>query len=371
MKLTDGITFNGKPIDEPFLTAHETNEIQELRRQEMAVPRLKGKPKNKAFAKERMPGKIQRVSETIIYDKEGVRELKNKQYHAEFKTFIVENMGILPLASLGVANFGARPGKQDVNQLMESLALLMDSGKKPKQKIRVSTLSHHLSAYWKNNKIVRLFVVRSVEKTFRYEMTEIGLQIGPEILTRYRNLTVPESYEKLRLQLSEMRIAAKTRGISEDEFNDFLKMRFEQIKQELIPNRKPQKPSARTLKKPKPEKVKEAIETGALKARIEDMPLTPEPSEQWSKPGPSIDTGTLRAMEQDEILKRNKELEQEISQLKAQEYWHDPDKQQIERTPASIAGIVGKDEPQEPKQQTIEFDIKIWFVPVTGRITIK
>ena len=340
--LPDGITFNGKEryyndketnrsaVDDPFITIHESNEIQQLRRQEVSIP--KATPKNKAFKKERPPGKIQRVTETIIYDEERIKLMSKEKYHKEFKQYIQEHSATGPLATIAAINFGTVSGWKNVRELNENLAKLMKDPKTGKFLLNNSTLSHHLSAYWKDNRLIRVFVRRRIEKSFIYEATDMMLRLGPEIIARYRTVTVPKTYEQLRLSLSAMRQAAKARGISEDAFNEFLRIRFDEIVQELVPNRKPQRPfkKTKTIDKPKikmkyPSDLTKLAEKPVTSDNIElkEMPLAPEPVKVPEVPEPV------------------KVQEKEVVKV------------------------------EEPRKTKITVDMKIWFVPVVGTLTIE
>ena len=257
VKLPKGITVNGQT--KYFRDKEDTVDKLPDNEQSDFHSLKKTKLHGRAFKQERKPGKLQRVTETIIYSKEKIKEMEYQKYYDENKKVLSHDWVNGNLLNCIVSAIGTSGTPKHGKDIMAIFEAENKRNKRTISKFDHSNTSYHLSHSWVHYKVISLFVVREQTKVYHYHFTDMGLRLGSKLLFRFRNIAIPQSYEKLRLELSEMRIAAKGRGISEKEFNDFIKVRHKQV--QLL----------------RRQGIKERFDKGdGLKEAVENMPLKPE-----------------------------------------------------------------------------------------------
>lgn len=349
-KLPEGVTFKGRSdyydngsnrsaVDDPFLTLNETREIQRLRKEESVQIRRNRPLKGKAFLQERKPRKLQRVTETIIYDKERIKNMEYQKYMDECQEYLKKNYLNATLSRLIPAAIGINRDwkvNADITEVISNTGQ-QNGLNRIGSKVTKQNLSFHLSDLWRKKKVAAIFIERDTEGMFSYRLSDMAYRIGPKLLVKFMHEIMPEDGEKLRIRLSEMRQMAKNRedGISEDEFNFFISTRHKEMMNEPVKSRKKQKKTKRLPKvdilADKPCVQNTDTETyNDLVCALSDKTVIEKrtPTEIIADPQPSIDTGTLNAMVQDE-----------------------------------------SEEKKQPVKK-IKFNIKIGFIPFSGEIEI-
>ena len=257
VKLPKGVTVNGQT--KYFRDKEDTVDKLPDNEQSDFHSLKKTKLHGRAFKQERKPGKLQRVTETIIYSKEKIKEMEYQKYYDENKKDFSDawKTGALLRCIIPALGINGKPKSgKDILAIFNAEERI---NKRTLSKFNHSSTSYHLSNSLVHYKALSLFIVREQSTLYYYHVTDIGLRLGSKLLYRFRNIAIPASYEKLRLALSEMRIAAKGRGISEKEFNDFIKVRHKQV--QLL----------------RRQGIKERFDKGdGLKEAVENMPLKPE-----------------------------------------------------------------------------------------------
>jgi hypothetical protein len=339
-QLPDGITVNGATHYYDCEDQTTTNkafkpisDIQALRQTEGTKVRKHRSLKGQAFKIPPVPGKLQRVSDTIIYDQERIQQMSNEKYYEEFANAAKHNYTVAPLSELVVYSFCLQPtfqGKADLTLLLEALG---KGQERTISKIVSSTMSYHLSAYWNHNKAIALFVDREVLSTggknrygFKYKACDMALRLGPTLINKLRNISVPKDIEKLRIRMSDIRLLAKSRGINETEFNKF------------IEERKPLLELNRALNKRK--YATDTVPTADVSKPYEGTGFT---TPDIVKPVQYI-TDPIQ-----EVTEPTPDIVEPVQDIAAQTY-------------LKSLGT---------KAHEIDIDLKIWFIPVTGRIVIK
>lgn len=303
--LPDGVTIEGQ---REVYTEEQIRGNTEVYQKQINPNNRRRNGKTKHYVKP--PSKLQRVLETEIYNDDQLKGYEMEQYRNAFREYIKKNYVYGGLGPLTFCAFAVSDMPENNHGITKILNEIGKGQKRTKSKIVAKNLSFHLSSFWRNKKYASLFVDRFPGKSFSYAMTEFGLKLGPETLVRVLNDTVPMNFEKLRLSLSPVRLAAKSVGISEDEFNEFIKTRHA-----LIYNKKPVKKIEK-----KPEKDEKPIDSWYAPKEIESKDFTR-----------IVETTTIDEIEAAEP---------------------------VEKT-------------LPPTVSEIELDLKIWFVPVTGTIRIK
>ena len=269
LELPKGITVNGQT--KYFRDTNDT--VDRLPKNEHVDHHALKKTsiKGRAFNKPKEPGKLQRVIETINYSKEKIKEMEYQKYYDENKEHLTKTWmtGILMEAIIPTIGIdGKEKSARDIHDILDA------ENKKSKRTVSKYThgnLSYHLSYSWTKFRTLSLFIKRNTQGVYLYKVTDIGLRIGPKLLFRFRNIAIPKSFDKLRMALSEMRLLAKHRGVSEKEFNQFIRIRHSEVMELKNGHIK-----GAHGNKPHHKKSLFDEDTTGLKKAVESTPLKPE-----------------------------------------------------------------------------------------------
>jgi len=269
LELPKGITVNGqtKYFRDTNDTVDRLPKNEHIDHHALKKTSIKGR----AFNKPKEPGKLQRVIETINYSKERIKEMEYQKYYDENKEHLTKTWmtGILMDAIIPAIGLdGKEKSAKDIHDILDA------ENKKSKRTVSKYThgnLSYHLSYSWTKFRTLSLFIKRNTKGVYLYKVTDIGLRIGPKLLFRFRNIAISKSFDKLRMALSEMRLLAKHRGVSEKEFNQFIRIRHAEVMELKNGHIK-----GAHGNKPQHKKSLFDEDTTGLKKAVESTPLKPE-----------------------------------------------------------------------------------------------
>jgi hypothetical protein len=212
--------------------------------------------------------------------------MEYEKHTKEFSDFLDFNYPDVILSNLIPAAIGSVNEWIPAGNIVEIIQAAARGRYRKHSKVTRQTLSFHMSNLWRKRKVVTLFVDRKPLATYQYKMLDMGYIIGPHHLVKIMHQPIPDSFEKLRLQMSETRLYAKTKGVSEKEFNDFLKERFQAL---LVLK---EKRAAKVTESDVPKDKKIPLGNG-LQAEKVEAPLYQyryDPDAKPSQPRKSVDT---------------------------------------------------------------------------------
>ena len=339
--LPTGITINGNEI------YFREKPVKSTKSDSIQIDTHLKKPrsiKGKAFLQERKPGKRQRVTETIIYDKERVKAMEMEKYHQEFQKYLLDNWQTVSLANLAIAAICIDSEWKPVNRVVEIFKETNEQVKRTISKSGKNSLGYVFTSYLSGNRALSLFIEKDHKfcitgKASHYKVNEMGVKLGPAQMLLLKLIKIPNDFEKLRLKLSDARLYLKTKGVSEFEFNKFIKKRFDELNK-TNPTKKLEEPFVDN-DKPLESPIVHTIEDESLKNVVENMPLAVAPEPSFPLP---LEPETFVPPENVTLA---------IDSIKPE-----PEGMQINKLPAI------------PTIKKISFDIKVWFIPVTGVIEL-
>jgi len=312
ISLPVGITVNDRPIyyndkdtDKSLLDLDESS----IERPCHAIIK-KRSIKGRAFKQTRAPSKIQRVSETIIYTKERIRKMELEPLCEKNLRYMEEYYDTAPLANMICAAIGSSMSWKTLPEIVDIINNV-GKGIKAHRAVPRGNVSYHLSKPWTQRRMVAIFIERrsraGIPNALEYRMNKYGLASGLSNLMVYRVSPIPGSFNELRLKVSELRLCARSNNISEDDYNAFLKRRYEEMTGKTVK-------TAPEPDRAKPEKTMDAIK---------QMPVVPK------------ETPVIRPAVSSTDLENYSKV------------------------------LTGTKPPKK-----IKIDLKIWFIPVTGEIEL-
>lgn len=282
--LPEGVTLNGKR----GLYLDEQVQMNTKVYKDQIHPQNRRK-NGKAKFYERPPSKLQRVNETIIYSQERINKLNRekhiKEFRNEFRNYYRENFEHSTISVLIIAAFGVEDKYRSVDELSKDMVKFAE-GRKRTGSVDRKILSFHVSEIWSKARAVCLFIEKYGEvKPYKYKLTDMGYRLGPELLVKLKSIVLEPGikFDTMRLRLSSIRLAARKRGVTEAEFNDYLKEQYEIFKvkvTKVVEERRQLAKSTHAPKKKKPksfnEQIMEAFKEGKQEKETKEMPATTE-----------------------------------------------------------------------------------------------
>jgi len=357
VELPTGITIDGREL------YFREKQVKDTKSKPVPIERYLKRTrsiKGAAFNKDKPLSKLQRVIETSVYDNKQIKDYVMQEYHDKFKEELYERFQESSLSDILICIFGCNDQWKTNADIVELAAQVNKEKRRTLSLITGSSFSYFLSNYWTKSKCISLFVDRSRHtkgrsgrKVYSHRMSEIGLKIGAHELIRIMNKKIPNDFTKLRLRLSNCRLAAKHNGVSESEFNKYIEKRFNESMGLVGKVDKLKTPPIKRTT------VKVDIDDMPLKEVVENTPIAVAPEPSFALPSePDDKRKTNEGYGLGSLLKPVGEGVPVVG------------KPSLENSviPDSQAG--SKVSPEPKSFSKITFNIKVWIIPITGEIEL-